>query len=127
MITHRTQVMPLFAFVVSPFRSNAPRNEPFDSNHTPLALQVSTSSYEEEEDEEEQELAVSSLPTDVSLTSSSTAARAFSSDSGFSSELCDSKTACIGEATPSPPPKSSLNRSKWTASFRKLIHRVSKR
>ncbi|XP_065342983.1 uncharacterized protein LOC135941405 isoform X2 [Cloeon dipterum] len=92
--------------------------------------EVSTTSYEEEEeddDEEEQELAVSSLPTDVSLTSNSTAARAFSSDSGFSSELCDSKTACMGEATPSPPPKSSLNRSKWTASFRKLIHRVSKR
>ncbi|XP_059474810.1 uncharacterized protein LOC132196286 isoform X2 [Neocloeon triangulifer] len=90
--------------------------------------EVSTTSYdEEEEDEEEQELAVSSLPTDVSLTSNSTAARAFSSDSGFSSELCDSKTAGMGEATPSPPPKTALNRSKWTASFRKLIHRVSKR
>lgn len=126
MITHRTQVMPLFAFVVSPFHFMTFKKSP-DIKHVLLILQVSTSSYEEEEDEEEQELAVSSLPTDVSLTSSSTAARAFSSDSGFSSELCDSKTAGIGEATPSPPPKSSLNRSKWTASFRKLIHRVSKR
>ncbi|KAF4527102.1 hypothetical protein B566_EDAN013736 [Ephemera danica] len=96
--------------------------------------EVSTSSYEEEEDEERGLMATSLLPTDASLTSGSTAAgRAFSSDSGFSSELCDSKAASArdeggDDATPSPPPaKSSLHRSKWTSSFRKLIHRVSKR
>lgn len=95
---------------------------------------VSTSSYEEEEDEERGLMATSLLPTDASLTSGSTAAgRAFSSDSGFSSELCDSKAASArdeggDDATPSPPPaKSTLHRSKWTSSFRKLIHRVSKR
>ncbi|XP_066991876.1 uncharacterized protein [Anabrus simplex] len=81
-----------------------------------------------------------SVPTDTSLTSSSSvppAARAFSSDSGFSSELYDtgrrSLRSNVNRALPSskeveedkPPPV--LQRSRWTASFRKLINRVSKR
>lgn len=53
-------------------------------------------------------------PTVVSETS--TAPHAFSSDSGFSSELCD------------PSPAKSFNRTtRWTSSFRKLIRRVSKK
>lgn len=53
-------------------------------------------------------------PTVVSETS--TAPHAFSSDSGFSSELCD----------PSPA-KSFTRATRWTSSFRKLIRRVSKK
>lgn len=47
----------------------------------------------------------------------SSAPHAFSSDSGFSSELCDSST----------PAKSLQRATRWTSSFRKLIRRVSKR
>jgi hypothetical protein len=65
--------------------------------------------------------------------------RAFSSDSGFSSELCDTTGVHRSMSTPrgvnkvnatnENTEKSSqgLHRSKWTASFRKLINRVSKR
>lgn len=53
--------------------------------------------------------------TDASTTSS--APHAFSSDSGFSSEMCDSST----------PAKSLHRATRWTSSFRKLIRRVSKR
>uniref|UniRef100_A0A1B6CQR0 Uncharacterized protein n=1 Tax=Clastoptera arizonana TaxID=38151 RepID=A0A1B6CQR0_9HEMI len=53
--------------------------------------------------------------TDTSITS--LAPHAFSSDSGFSSEPCDSTT----------PAKSVYRATKWTSSFRKLIRRVSKR
>uniref|UniRef100_A0A1B6LBG1 Uncharacterized protein n=1 Tax=Graphocephala atropunctata TaxID=36148 RepID=A0A1B6LBG1_9HEMI len=56
--------------------------------------------------------------TDASTTSS--APHAFSSDSGFSSELCDSSTPAHHG--------SRLHRAtRWTSSFRKLIRRVSKR
>uniref|UniRef100_A0A8D9AE05 Uncharacterized protein n=2 Tax=Cacopsylla melanoneura TaxID=428564 RepID=A0A8D9AE05_9HEMI len=52
----------------------------------------------------------------ISNASSSLPPHAFSSDSGFSSELCDSQHRT----------KSSLQRAtKWTSSFRKLIRRVS--
>ncbi|PSN54880.1 hypothetical protein C0J52_10274 [Blattella germanica] len=90
-------------------------------------------------------------PTDTSLTSTSSAmgtgpalpaaatSRAFSSDSGFSSELYDTmgghrsmstsrggaKLGAVGDDVDKPTP--GLSRSKWTASFRKLINRVSKR
>nr|CAD7197909.1 unnamed protein product [Timema douglasi] len=78
-----------------------------------------------------------SVPTDTSLTSSSSApvassSRAFSSDSGFSSELYESgrksrggaKTPLEGEDERS---HAGLQRSKWTSSFRRLINKVSKR
>nr|CAD7573075.1 unnamed protein product [Timema californicum] len=78
-----------------------------------------------------------SVPTDTSLTSSSSApvassSRAFSSDSGFSSELYESgrksrggaKTPLDGEDERS---HAGLQRSKWTSSFRRLINKVSKR
>lgn len=66
---------------------------------------------------------------DESLTSSTSVPptnRAFSSDSGFSSELYDPKqpTSTISSSSSS---KGKLERSKWTASFRKLINRVSNR
>lgn len=70
---------------------------------------------------------------DTSLTSTASAPpanRAFSSDSGFSSELYDPKQSV---STPnnnhnnSSNNKCKLERSKWTSSFRKLIHRVSKK
>lgn len=47
----------------------------------------------------------------------STTPHAFSSDSGFSSELCESST----------PAKSLQRATRWTSSFRRLIRRVSKR
>lgn len=89
-----------------------------------------------------------SVPTDASLTSSSStpataaAGRAFSSDSGFSSELYDtgrrslhSNTSKATTSTTSTASKAemdedrlpNLTRSKWTSSFRKLINKVSKR
>ncbi|XP_063235720.1 uncharacterized protein LOC134538377 [Bacillus rossius redtenbacheri] len=63
-----------------------------------------------------------SVPTDTSVASTSScsaaaAPHAFSSDSGFSSELSR------GSRSPAP----ALQRSRWTASFRKLISKVSKR
>lgn len=89
--------------------------------------------------------------TDTSLTSTSSnmgtgpslsaavTGRAFSSDSGFSSELCDTtgvrrsiSTSRGGNkinAANDDTDKSTqgLHRSRWTSSFRKLINRVSKR
>ncbi|XP_049811935.1 uncharacterized protein LOC126259306 [Schistocerca nitens] len=97
-----------------------------------------------------------SVPADVSLTSASSAdpgggngvsvagvgssgggARAFSSDSGFSSELFETSGHSAGalsvghrslhavhDGSDRPP---ALHRSKWTSSFRKLINKVSKR
>lgn len=65
---------------------------------------------------------------DTSLTSTTSAPpanRAFSSDSGFSSDLYDPKQTV---STPhNTNNKCKLERSKWTASFRKLIHRVAKK
>uniref|UniRef100_A0A0A9Z1G4 Cingulin n=1 Tax=Lygus hesperus TaxID=30085 RepID=A0A0A9Z1G4_LYGHE len=55
-------------------------------------------------------------PTVVSNTSS--APHAFSSDSGFSSEICDPSSLT--------PTKAFTRATKWTSSFRKLIRRVSK-
>ncbi|XP_069689560.1 uncharacterized protein [Periplaneta americana] len=90
-------------------------------------------------------------PTDTSLTSTSSnmgagpsmpaaaTSRAFSSDSGFSSELYDTTgghrslstsrggTKINGVNDDADKPTPGLHRSKWTASFRKLINRVSKR
>ncbi|GFG34612.1 hypothetical protein Cfor_01941 [Coptotermes formosanus] len=89
--------------------------------------------------------------TDTSLTSTSSnmgtgpslsaavTGRAFSSDSGFSSELCDTTGVHRSTSTSRGGNKinaandntdksnQGLHRSKWTASFRKLINRVSKR
>jgi len=89
--------------------------------------------------------------TDTSLTSASSnmgngpslsaavTGRAFSSDSGFSSELCDTTGVHRSTSTSRGGNKinaandntdkstQGLHRSKWTASFRKLINRVSKR
>lgn len=65
---------------------------------------------------------------DESLTSSTSvppANRAFSSDSGFSSELYDPKQTVSNSSNANN--KSKLERSKWTASFRKLINRVSRK
>jgi hypothetical protein len=65
--------------------------------------------------------------------------RAFSSDSGFSSELYDTTGVHRSTSTPRGVNKinavndsadrssQGLHRSKWTASFRKLISRMSKR
>lgn len=61
-----------------------------------------------------------------SNTSAPPANRAFSSDSGFSSELYDPKQLA-STPTSSTNSKPKLERSKWTASFRKLTRRVSKR
>ncbi|GLH04278.1 Uncharacterized protein GBIM_10017 [Gryllus bimaculatus] len=88
-----------------------------------------------------------SVPTDASLTSSSSApptaaaGRAFSSDSGFSSELYDTgrrslhsnaskaatSTQSASKAEMEDDRLPNLSRSKWTSSFRKLINKVSKR
>ncbi|XP_073975137.1 uncharacterized protein isoform X3 [Rhodnius prolixus] len=51
--------------------------------------------------------------------SSTHAPHAFSSDSGFSSEICDPASLT--------PTKSFTRATKWTSSFRKLIRRVSKK
>ncbi|PNF41054.1 hypothetical protein B7P43_G07670 [Cryptotermes secundus] len=91
------------------------------------------------------------LTADTSLTSASSnigagpslpaavTGRAFSSDSGFSSELYDTAGGHRSTSTPKSGNKinatndnidkstQGLHRSKWTASFRKLINRVSKR
>ncbi|EEB19596.1 hypothetical protein Phum_PHUM580850 [Pediculus humanus corporis] len=59
------------------------------------------------------------------------ACTAFSSDSGFSSELYDPKqqtvTSSSGSTNSTTGAKCKLERSKWTASFRKLINRVSRK
>uniref|UniRef100_T1HMU5 Uncharacterized protein n=1 Tax=Rhodnius prolixus TaxID=13249 RepID=T1HMU5_RHOPR len=57
--------------------------------------------------------------TDVEPRSSTHAPHAFSSDSGFSSEICDPASLT--------PTKSFTRATKWTSSFRKLIRRVSKK
>ncbi|CAB0005380.1 unnamed protein product [Nesidiocoris tenuis] len=53
------------------------------------------------------------------VSEASSAPHAFSSDSGFSSEICDPASLT--------PTKSFTRATKWTSSFRKLIRRVSKR
>ncbi|XP_039287260.1 uncharacterized protein LOC111057612 [Nilaparvata lugens] len=87
--------------------------------HISYIDEVTSSSDEEEEEEEEEECRYA--PTDASTTSS--APHAFSSDSGFSSELCESAAA----ATPGGHNRSLQRATKWTSSFRKLIRRVSKK
>lgn len=67
---------------------------------------------------------------DTSLTSAASAPpanRAFSSDSGFSSELYEPKQCASTPNNSTNNSKCKLERSKWTSSFRKLIHRVSKK
>ena len=76
---------------------------------------------------------LTSTTTTTATTSSSAppANRAFSSDSGFSSELYDPKqqtvTSSSGSTNSTTGAKCKLERSKWTASFRKLINRVSRK
>ncbi|XP_075228826.1 uncharacterized protein LOC142328733 [Lycorma delicatula] len=96
-----------------------PSPRPSQCTPSPLPLQhmsyideVTSSSSDGEADEEE----LRYPQTDASTTSS--APHAFSSDSGFSSELCESSTT--------PARSFHMHRAtRWTSSFRKLIRRVS--
>lgn len=100
--------------------SLAPPPSPRPSEYYPSPLPLKHISYIDEDtssesDGEEECGARGYAQTDASTTSS--APHAFSSDSGFSSELCDAST----------PAKSLQRATRWTSSFRRLIRRVSKR
>lgn len=100
-----------------------PSPRPSHCTPSPLPLQhmsyideVTSSSSEGEEVDEEEEEELRYPHTDASTTSS--APHAFSSDSGFSSELCESSNT--------PARSYHMHRAtRWTSSFRKLIRRVS--
>ncbi|XP_014259352.1 uncharacterized protein LOC106672366 isoform X2 [Cimex lectularius] len=84
---------------------------------SPTGMRVNMSYIDDGSSDSDCEGEVRYAPTVVSNASSS-APHAFSSDSGFSSEICDPSLT---------PTKSFTRATKWTSSFRKLIRRVSKR